>query len=421
MNSTDPISDILLERKLISALLRGGETLLAVIDHPISPESFTDPSCQIAFSELHRTITISEAGALPDGLQSIARGHGLEIARVPRATRTVISWVERLQSLKSRRDLAELLERARQKVTSPNCPLRPTLEGLISELDRHATGAASNPTPLKDTVFSILTELEDLYAARGKPPGISTGFPQLDTLTSGFLPGKLYVILGEAGEGKTALAINMAAAALRGDDGRVGFSMGGCPPDDVMRPLLMQVSSISLQRVMEGYMVQRDFDALTAAATRFANGAVDFRSRQRRTLRDIQRQAVHLANRIGISLLLIDDAHALACAEAPVETVCRELRRVAQANRIPIVAFCRTSDDDESSGWDRLFELDADLVAALYHDEEDNVALDVLRNVGRGIGTVWLTFDGGTLTFSEHDHKEANKENPDSGGEERSG
>jgi len=39
---------------------------------------------------------------------------------------------------------------------------------------------------------------------------LSTGFPTIDKITGGLHPGKLYVIAGRGGVGKSALAMNIA-------------------------------------------------------------------------------------------------------------------------------------------------------------------------------------------------------------------
>src|SRR6202790_82816 len=80
------------------------------------------------------------------------------------------------------------------------------------------------------TVKSILPEvvnrIDELYHSDGKMTGISTGFKQIDEITSGVQPGDLIIIAGRPSMGKTTLAVNIAEnAALGSNKSAAIFSM----------------------------------------------------------------------------------------------------------------------------------------------------------------------------------------------------
>jgi replicative DNA helicase len=56
-----------------------------------------------------------------------------------------------------------------------------------------------------------------------RPPGIMTGFRDLDLLTGGLQPGQFLVIAGRPGLGKSTLALDLARTAAIRDGHRVGF------------------------------------------------------------------------------------------------------------------------------------------------------------------------------------------------------
>ena len=62
--------------------------------------------------------------------------------------------------------------------------------------------------PGTDYIWAAEKFLRELYAERAH--FISTGYKSLDACTGGLLPGSVYVLAGRTGEGKTALALNMA-------------------------------------------------------------------------------------------------------------------------------------------------------------------------------------------------------------------
>src|SRR6266446_244237 len=63
---------------------------------------------------------------------------------------------------------------------------------------------------MKDQVMDAIEAIEKLYQQHGGITGLSTGFKDLDRLTSGLHPAEMIVIAGRPSMGKTALAMNIA-------------------------------------------------------------------------------------------------------------------------------------------------------------------------------------------------------------------
>ena len=61
---------------------------------------------------------------------------------------------------------------------------------------------------LRDIFRSYIEEIETRHARKG-PLGLPTGYRHLDYHLNGFQDGRLYVIAGRPGMGKTALALNI--------------------------------------------------------------------------------------------------------------------------------------------------------------------------------------------------------------------
>src|ERR1043166_6702415 len=66
---------------------------------------------------------------------------------------------------------------------------------------------------MKEQVMSTLEAIEKLFENKGAITGISTGFRDLDKLTSGLHPSEMIVIAARPSMGKTALAMNIAEHA----------------------------------------------------------------------------------------------------------------------------------------------------------------------------------------------------------------
>src|SRR5260370_675471 len=64
--------------------------------------------------------------------------------------------------------------------------------------------------PIKEIVDSSRERLEKIFREGKSISGISTGYGELDKLTSGFQPSELLILAARPSQGKTALALNLA-------------------------------------------------------------------------------------------------------------------------------------------------------------------------------------------------------------------
>jgi replicative DNA helicase len=81
-----------------------------------------------------------------------------------------------------------------------------------------------------EDIYDTLAELEDLGAGR-IPPGVPTGYPEIDETLGGFRPGDLAVFAGVPGSGKTAFGLNVLlnAAEAGHEVAMVSAEMGRRP------------------------------------------------------------------------------------------------------------------------------------------------------------------------------------------------
>ena len=85
--------------------------------------------------------------------------------------------------------------------------------------------------PIKSILPEVVNRIDELYHSDGKMTGVSTGFKQLDEMTSGLQPGDLIIVAGRPSMGKTTLAVNIAENAALGSASRRRFSAWKCRPN----------------------------------------------------------------------------------------------------------------------------------------------------------------------------------------------
>jgi replicative DNA helicase len=86
-------------------------------------------------------------------------------------------------------------------------------EAFIDVVEELATRSANTEVKRNDELISIIEieeEIDKVYDTWGKPSGLKTGFPLLDTKIGGLKRGEITLIGGETSNGKSALAANIA-------------------------------------------------------------------------------------------------------------------------------------------------------------------------------------------------------------------
>src|SRR4029079_16452766 len=120
---------------------------------------------------------------------------------------------------------------------------------------------------IKKLVVEAIGAIEELYSRRGSISGLATGFADFDKMTDGLHGSEMIVIAARPSMGKTALAMNIAEhVALEQKKAVAVFSLEMSSQQLVQR-LLCSRAQVSLARVRDGFLSERDFPALQTAAS----------------------------------------------------------------------------------------------------------------------------------------------------------
>jgi len=91
--------------------------------------------------------------------------------------------------------------------------------------------------------------------------GITSGYPQLDNLTTGFKPGEMVVVAGRPGMGKTSFALNMAASMAR-QGATVLFFTIEMPSSQLVRRIISQECLINAKNFTTGKIEEDEYERL---------------------------------------------------------------------------------------------------------------------------------------------------------------
>jgi replicative DNA helicase len=280
------------------------------------------------------------------------------------------------------------------------------------------------PQEVNPLLSRALERIEHLFHSGGDITGMSTGFKDLDKMTSGMQPADLVIVAGRPSMGKTSFAMNLVEhAVLNQTKPIVVFSME-MPADQLIVRMLSSVGRIDQTRIRNGKLEQDDWPKLSAAVTKLKDVPLFIDDTPALTPTELRARARRLAREHGeIGMIMIDYLQLMQVAgrgegrTAEISEISRNLKAIAKEFNCPMVALSQlnrsleqrpnkrpqNSDLRESGA----IEQDADVIMFIYRDEvynEDSadkgIAEVIIGKQRNGpIGTCRLTFRGQFTRF----------------------
>ncbi len=310
------------------------------------------------------------------------------------------------------RKVAELLDEAENKVFQ------------IAE-QRHKEGEGFQS--IKGLLAKAIDRIEELQGRDDAITGVSTGFTDLDEMTSGLQPADLIIVAGRPSMGKTTFAMNIAEnVAIKSEKPVAVFSME-MPGEALTMRMMSSLGRIDGHRIRTGNLEDDEWPRLTSAInilnqTRMfiddtpALSPTELRARARRLVRE--------EGELGV--IVIDYLQLMQAPGAgenrtnEISVISRNLKTLAKELNVPVIALSQLNRNLEQRPNKRpvmsdlresgSIEQDADLVIFVYRDEVYNeespdkgMAEIIIGKQRNGpIGTVRLTFLGQFTKFENY-------------------
>ena len=275
---------------------------------------------------------------------------------------------------------------------------------------------------MKEQVMGALESIEQLWERRGGITGISTGFAELDRMTNGMHEAEMIVIAARPSMGKTALAMNIAEHVSISSKLPVAVFSLEMSSQQLVQRLLCSRARVNLQKVREGFLAERDFPSLTAAASKLAEAEIFIDDSAGLSILELRAKARRLRAQKNIQLIVVDYLQLLRSTtrraqdnrQLEISEISAGLKGLAKELKIPIIVLAQLNRQPEarSGGKPRLSDLresgsieqDADLVGLLvrpelYEEDEDARAekageaeLIIAKQRNGPVGEIPLTF-----------------------------
>lgn len=249
---------------------------------------------------------------------------------------------------------------------------------------RRAIGKDTGETDLKATL-SELTDDWDAVMAGSAPPGIKTGFYDLDKLIGGLKPQQLFVIAARPSVGKTSLALNIAERVVLDDHLPVGFFSLEMSSKELLQRLVCGRARVDASRLNEGKPSEQDIRKLTVAQAAIFKAPLRIVDKGGLSMAQLTGLARHMTQQHELKLLIVDYLGLLRSGERSrsrydeTTLVSNGLKVLAKELNLPVIALAQLNrDSDRENRPPRLSDLrdsgaieqDADIVALLHRGDD---------------------------------------------------
>lgn len=377
------------EGALIACAVIDPNTVGTMLDK-VPPRMFYDDRIRSVYetiADMHDRGEIINHVSLPDRLERDGVGtfvyeeclefHG-------HATHDVSALARIVREMYERRGIVEAateMMRAAGDMGASTIEIREAAESAVFALRTH--GSISGVRNTEEVLASILSNLEAAQerAADGKVLGVTSGVPDIDNVTLGWQPSKVYTLAARPAVGKTALAIGFAF------DSQVPtlvFSME-MDAEELVERRLMPEAGVSAYKAKRGRLTDDDWGAITAKTGDLARVPLWVDDRPGLGIHEVRSVARKMKSKHDIGLILVDYlqlAHGVglnrnANREQEVAQISRGMKEMAKELKVPVIALSQLNriKATERPGLENLresgsIEQDSDVVMFLWRDED---------------------------------------------------
>ena len=280
--------------------------------------------------------------------------------------------------------------------------------------------------PMRTAVKEAFQILHHRFENKGQVTGLSTGFTDLDHLTTGLQPSDLIILAARPSMGKTALAMNLAeTAALRGKKAVAVFSMEMSSSQLAFR-LISSLGRINQQNLRTGDLEEEEWPRVTSAITMLSDAKIFIDDTPALSPGDLRSKARRLKREHDVGLIVIDYLQLMQVPGSKenrateISEISRSLKALAKELNVPVLALSQLNRSLETRVDKRpmmsdlcesgAIEQDADLIMFIYRDDYYNkdspdrgLAEIIISKQRNGpTGMVKLTFLGQFTKFENH-------------------
>lgn len=336
--------------------------------------------------------------------------------------------------VRDRSVLRQMIQVSNEVAESAFDPQGRSTSQLLDEAERKVFAIAEQgakkggPEGIKSILKATVDRIDALFSNDEALTGLSTGFTDLDEMTSGLQPSDLVIIAARPSMGKTTFSMNVVEnAIIRTGKPALVFSME-MPSESIVMRMLSSLGRIDQTRIRSGKLEEEDWPRFNSAISMLAEqklfiddqgglSPVELRARARRVAREVGQIGI-----IMVDYLQLMQVPGSESRVAEISEISRSLKGLAKELNCPVVALSQLNrsleqrpnkrpvmSDLRESG---AIEQDADVIMFIYRDEvynedtEDKGIAEIIIGKQRNgpIGSLRLAFLGKYTRFEDLAH-----------------
>lgn len=406
MTDRQPSYDLPSERLIIAAYMIRGAEAQDVIESILAPEDFYSGAHEntlFALKSLKARGAPTHVAALKNELEKMGK---LGAAGGSDAIESLTDSVPPRRSLEDLCEAVRALSSVRQMQAAAatgyaagfgvaahdaNAYIDETNAKIAKAAERRI--AVDTTEHLATVSAAVIDAALSAYNSGKQLTGLTTGFTQLDRVTTGYHPGELIVVAGRPGMGKSALA-QASALKISAEYYPVLIFSLEMPKAQWAQRALSSLSSVAFERIRTAGFIGDDLSRLQAAQTMLRSIPIECDDNGMTTVIDVRIKARRMKRKYGrIGAVVVDYIQLMRPAtktdsrEQAVAEISRGLKALAKELECPVIAIAQVNRAAEKGKADKrpmlsdlresgAIEQDADVVLFVYRDEYYNKDTD---------------------------------------------
>lgn len=259
---------------------------------------------------------------------------------------------------------------------------------------------------MPELVMKTLERLEELKGKGEGITGISSGFTELDKLTSGWQRTDLVIVAARPAMGKTAFTLTVARNAAVGRGVPVAFFSLEMAGVQLTQRLICSEAELDAQKVRTGKLENYEWQQLISRVGGLSNAPIYIDDTPGISIMDLRAKCRRLKAEKGIQMVIIDYLQLMTGSSAKggnreqeIAGISRSLKEIAKELDVCVIALSQLSRAVETRGGDKKpmlsdlresgsIEQDADMVIALYRPDYYGFETDEEGKSTKGVAEV---------------------------------
>jgi replicative DNA helicase len=280
------------------------------------------------------------------------------------------------------------------------------------------------PANIKDFLAKTMERIDTLFHSKDTITGMSTGYHDIDEMTSGLQQSDLVIIAGRPSMGKTTFAMNIAEnVVIKSQAPVLVFSME-MPGESLVMRLLSSLCRIDQLRIRTGKLEDEDWPRISSTVSMLSEAPMFIDDTPALSPAEVRARARRLVKEHGkLGLIVIDYLQLMQVPgfnenrTAEISEISRSLKSLAKELKVPVIALSQLNRGLEQRADKRpimsdlresgALEQDADLIVFIYRDEvyhenspdKGTAEIIIAKQRNGPIGKVRLTFLGQYTCF----------------------